>query len=131
MRESESGLRELPDIFLRQSSDPTGIQGENKRMINAIIMMLVVGGLLGLLLGVAGSFFTVEVDNRLEEVTAMLPGLNCGACGYPGCVGLAQALVDGKAQPVLCKPSKPAQRDAITAYLAAQKEGHAVAHAHS
>jgi len=86
-------------------------------MINAIIMMTVVGGLLGLLLGVAGIYFTVEVDNRLEIVTGMLPGLNCGACGYPGCAGLAQALVDGKEKPILCKPSKPEQRDRITAYL--------------
>lgn len=87
-------------------------------MINAIIMMTIVGGLLGLLLGIAGVFFTVEVDNRLETVTAMLPGLNCGACGYPGCAGLAQALVDGKEQPIACKPSKPDARDRITAYLA-------------
>lgn len=86
-------------------------------MINAILMMTIVGGLLGLLLGVAGIYFTVEVDNRLEEVTAMLPGLNCGACGYPGCAGLAQALVDGKAQPISCIPSKPEARDRITAYL--------------
>jgi electron transport complex protein RnfB len=86
-------------------------------MINAIIMMTIVGGLLGLLLGIAGVFFTVEVDNRLETVTAMLPGLNCGACGYPGCAGLAQALVDGKEQPVACKPSKADARERITAYL--------------
>lgn len=87
-------------------------------MMNAILMMIIVGGLLGLLLGVAGIYFTVEIDNRLEIVTGMLPGLNCGACGYPGCAALAQALVDGKAQPILCKPSKPEARDRITAYLA-------------
>lgn len=86
-------------------------------MINAIIMMTIVGGLLGLLLGVAGIYFTVEVDNRLEIVTGMLPGLNCGACGNPSCAAMAQALIDGKAQPILCKPSKPEQRDRITAYL--------------
>jgi Na+-translocating ferredoxin:NAD+ oxidoreductase subunit B len=86
-------------------------------MINAIIMMSVVGGLLGLLLGVAGIYFTVETDNRMEIVTGMLPGLNCGACGYPGCSALAQALVDGKEKPIACVPSKPEQRDRITAYL--------------
>lgn len=91
-------------------------------MINAIIMMTIVGGLLGLLLGVAGIFFTVEVDNRLEIVTKMLPGLNCGACGNPSCVAMAQALIDGKAQPILCKPSKPEQRDRITTYLATGKD---------
>jgi electron transport complex protein RnfB len=86
-------------------------------MINAIIMMTVVGGLLGLLLGVAGIYFTVEVDNRLEIVTGMLPGLNCGACGNPSCAAMAQSLIDGKQKPIACIPSKPEQRDRITAYL--------------
>ncbi len=38
--------------------------------------------------------FKVEEDPRIGEVTELLPGINCGACGYPGCSGLAEALVD-------------------------------------
>jgi electron transport complex protein RnfB len=34
----------------------------------------------------------VEGIEKTEELTAILPGMNCGACGYPGCFGLAQAL---------------------------------------
>ena len=87
-------------------------------MIQAILMMLVVGGVLGLVLGIAGIYFTVEVDHRLETVTTMLPGYNCGACGFPGCSGLASAIVDGKAASASCKPAKPEQRERITTYMA-------------
>jgi Na+-translocating ferredoxin:NAD+ oxidoreductase RNF subunit RnfB len=34
----------------------------------------------------------VEGIEKTEELSAILPGMNCGACGYPGCFGLAQAL---------------------------------------
>lgn len=37
--------------------------------------------------------FRVREDPRVDEVERMLPGANCGACGYPGCRGLADALV--------------------------------------
>ena len=50
-------------------------------MITAIIMMFVVGAVLGLILGIASNVFKVEVDERVEKVTAMLPGYNCGSCG--------------------------------------------------
>ncbi len=42
--------------------------------------------------------FAVEEDPRLSEVAEMLPGINCGACGFPGCPGMAQALVEGADQ---------------------------------
>ncbi len=37
--------------------------------------------------------FKVDEDPRIDETEAMLPGANCGACGYPGCRGMAEALV--------------------------------------
>ncbi|MDY5251710.1 MAG: (Fe-S)-binding protein [Erysipelotrichaceae bacterium] len=87
-------------------------------MINAIIMMLVVGGLMGLILGVSDKVFYVEPDTRVEDVTKMLPGYNCGGCGYPGCSGLAEALVNKEAEVTNCKPSNPQQKEAIKEYLA-------------
>lgn len=87
-------------------------------MVEAIVLMLVLGAVLGLGLGLANKFLAVEVDERVENVTAMLPGYNCGSCGYPGCSGLAEALVEGSAKSVsTCKPSKPDQRQKIVDYL--------------
>ena len=58
-------------------------------MIQAIVLMLVLGAILGLGLGLANKFLAVEVDERVETVTSLLPGYNCGSCGFPGCSGLA------------------------------------------
>ncbi|WP_256584786.1 (Fe-S)-binding protein [Peptoniphilus harei] len=38
--------------------------------------------------------FYVEVDPKVAEVRDALPGANCGACGFPGCDGLAEAIAN-------------------------------------
>ncbi len=37
--------------------------------------------------------FKVEEDPRIDDVEKMLPGANCGGCGFAGCRGMAEALV--------------------------------------
>lgn len=86
-------------------------------MINAVLAMLLIGMALGLLLAIASKVFYVAVDERIEVTTSMLPGYNCGGCGYPGCSGLASALVEKGTDTVNCKPCKPDQRLAIVEYL--------------
>ncbi|MDE7423624.1 MAG: RnfABCDGE type electron transport complex subunit B [Lachnospiraceae bacterium] len=69
--------------------------------ITAIILAAAVIGitglLIGLLLGIAGKKFAVEVDEKEIEVRALLPGNNCGGCGYAGCDAMAQAIARGEA----------------------------------
>ncbi len=86
-------------------------------MIKALLLMLVLGGLVGLVLGIASIKFHVEPDHREEELLGMLPGYNCGGCGYPGCSGMAAALADGSGDVDRCKPSKPDVKAAIKQYL--------------
>lgn len=65
-----------------------------------IIAAVIVGGtglFIGVFLGVAGKKFAVEVDEREEAILGVLPGNNCGGCGYAGCSGLAAAIVKGEA----------------------------------
>ncbi|MGI6538636.1 MAG: RnfABCDGE type electron transport complex subunit B [Caldicoprobacterales bacterium] len=67
--------------------------------------VLSLGGLsfiFGAGLSLASRKFVVETDPRIEEVKDALPGVNCGACGYPGCDGLATAIVAGKAPVDAC-----------------------------
>ena len=66
-------------------------------VIYAILVLGVMGGLFGLLLAVASKVFAVEKDERLEPIIEALPGANCGGCGYSGCAGYAQAVIDGSA----------------------------------
>ena len=91
-------------------------------MVNSVLTMLALVAILGAILGISSKIFYVKEDNRVEEVNALLPGYNCGGCGYPGCAGFAAALVSGEAEVVLCKPSKPDQKTAINEYLEAHKE---------
>ena len=53
------------------------------------------GVVFGAGLAIAARKFCVAVDPRLEKIYAKLPGANCGACGMPGCMGLAEALIQG------------------------------------
>ncbi len=66
--------------------------------MNAVIALMIIGGVLGMMLGIAHKYLKVEVDQRIDVVTDKLPGVNCGGCGYPGCHGLAEALVEGEVQ---------------------------------
>ncbi|MBQ9328128.1 MAG: RnfABCDGE type electron transport complex subunit B [Solobacterium sp.] len=86
-------------------------------MIKAVVMMLALGAIVGLVLGFAATKFHVEPDHREEELLAMLPGYNCGGCGYPGCSGMAAALADGSGNIDKCKPSKADVKEAIKQYL--------------
>ncbi len=86
-------------------------------MLNSFIVMLVVGCILGFVLAVASKVFEVKGDEREATVTAMLPGYNCGSCGYPGCSGLAAALVNKETDTVNCRPCKSDQRAKIVDYL--------------
>lgn len=86
-------------------------------MIKAAISMFTLGLILGIILAFALKIFYVKVDERYEKVLKMLPGYNCGACGFPGCSGMAKALLDKKTDTLSCKPSKPVQRQAIVNYL--------------
>lgn len=70
-----------------------------------ILAAVVVGGtgiIIGIVLGVAGEKFKVEVDPKEEEILAVLPGNNCGGCGFPGCSGLAAAIAKGEAPVNTC-----------------------------
>lgn len=90
-------------------------------MINTIITMLIVGGVLGTILGISSNLFYVKEDTRVAEVTELLPGYNCGGCGFPGCGGLAVALVNGEAEVALCKPMKPNSKEVLIKYLEEHK----------
>ena len=71
-------------------------------IITATIVVGVVGIFVGLFLGVAGLKFKVQVDEKEEAILGVLPGNNCGGCGYAGCSGLASAIVKKEAAVNAC-----------------------------
>jgi Na+-translocating ferredoxin:NAD+ oxidoreductase RNF subunit RnfB len=66
-------------------------------IIIAALVVGAVGIILGFFLGISGEKFKVEVDPREEAILEVLPGNNCGGCGYAGCSGLAAAIAKGEA----------------------------------
>lgn len=83
-------------------------------MIYAILIMVVAGLVLGLILGIASDKLVVKEDPLIAKITELLPGFNCGGCGFAGCSGFANALVNGDADKISrCRPSKPDARQVI------------------
>lgn len=83
----------------------------------AVAVVAGVGIIIGVLLGVAGEKFKVPVDEKAVMVRELLPGNNCGGCGYPGCDGLAAAIAKGEMPPSACPVGGSAVAEAISAAL--------------
>lgn len=69
----------------------------------SIIVLSVLGLLSAVILAYAAKKFFVHQDERIALVQEVLPGANCGGCGFSGCENFAQACVrdfEGKACPV-------------------------------
>lgn len=73
-------------------------------MVYAVASMTTLGVGLGLLLGLSARRFHVETAPIVDQIECLLPGTNCGQCGYPGCRAGAEALAAGSAPATLCPP---------------------------
>ena len=65
-------------------------------MTDILIPALCVGAIglfFGALLAFASIVFKVDKDERIDRICELLPGANCGGCGYTGCSALAEAIV--------------------------------------
>jgi Na+-translocating ferredoxin:NAD+ oxidoreductase RNF subunit RnfB len=85
-------------LVILQSSSILGTIGLPVLIIGAL------GLLFGLILAIASKLFEVEIDPRVEEIIAVLPGANCGACGQAGCAGYAEQIVHGGEALDKCAP---------------------------
>jgi electron transport complex protein RnfB len=86
-------------------------------MIAAVVSLTALGAVLGLMLGVADRFFAVEVNPVIAQVEALMPGSQCGQCGFPGCAAAATAMVEGRAAVTSCPPGGKALAAALATKL--------------
>ena len=87
-------------------------------VIYTIITLSGLGVLAAVILYFVAQKFKVVEDPRFDEVEEMLPGANCGGCGFPGCRGFAEAMV--KADDISdlnCPVSDAAGMQSIAKYL--------------
>lgn len=91
-------------------------------MIEAVYIMGGLGVIVGAGLAAASKVFYVYVDPKIEAVEGVLPGANCGGCGYPGCSANAEAIVAGKSSPNSCVAAGIETAQAIAALIGASVE---------
>ena len=67
-----------------------------KAILIAVGVIAVIGVIIGIVLGIAEKVFHVEVNEKETAVREVLPGSNCGGCGYAGCDAMAAAIASLK-----------------------------------
>ena len=73
-------------------------------VLTGLLVVGAVGVIAAVLLSVASYFFHVDEDETAANIRSVLPGANCGACGYAGCDDYAKAIAEGKCKTNLCIP---------------------------
>lgn len=91
-------------------SDPSTIAG-------AALILGGVGVTFAAVIAFCSRKLRVWEDPRIDVVTGLLPGANCGACGSAGCRNFAERLIGGKAQPAGCTVMNDDGRLAVASYL--------------
>jgi electron transport complex protein RnfB len=66
-----------------------------QNILTPVLILSGLGLLFGLGLAFASKKFEVKENEKIAQVRELLPGANCGACGYSGCDSFAAAVVEG------------------------------------
>lgn len=72
------------------------------KILTPVVVLSAMGIAVAIILGVVSKITYVPVDPKLQMVNEVMPGVNCGACGYPGCSGCAEAIFKGEAPVNAC-----------------------------
>lgn len=86
-------------------------------VIGSVVIVGGLGLMFGTLIAVLSQRLWVWEDPRIDAVTAMLPGNNCGACGQPGCRGFAEGVIAQLIQPAQCTVMNSDQASAVASFL--------------
>jgi len=85
-----------------------------------LLPVLVLGGIgfiAAIGLGIAARVFYVKEDPRIKGVLDILPGANCGGCGYAGCAACAEAIVKGEVETNACVVGQTEVANEIAEFL--------------
>ena len=86
-------------------------------MLASVAVLGGVGTTFGALIALANARFRVEEDPKLDELADILPGANCGACGFAGCRAFAEAVIEGRTPPARCTVMSDFEREDVAALL--------------
>lgn len=104
----------LPKVGVGGGVDVSGPINIKELLIFTFIFLTGLGIVFGVGLAFAAQKFAVKTDPKVEMVRDVLPGANCGACGFAGCQGYAEAVVSNpNVSSGLCSPGKGPVAEAI------------------
>ena len=78
-----------------------------------VIIITVVAFILSLVL----VFIEGAVNTKEDKIRALLPGYNCGGCGYGSCDGMAKALADKTGDIDKCRQMKKEEKEKLKEYI--------------
>ncbi len=79
-----------------------------------LVVLAALGIVFGVALAIVAARFVVKTDPKVDLVRDVLPGANCGACGFAGCMGYAENVVGNPDVAVnLCAPGKASVAEKI------------------
>jgi RnfABCDGE-type electron transport complex B subunit len=84
--------------------------------IRGLLVLGSVGFIFSIVLALLGKRLKVEEDPLVTQILELLPGLNCGACGFSGCKAFARSLVSNRTL-ILCRPAGEEVSKRIAALL--------------
>jgi len=93
---------------------------------SALVSVAVLGGVgttFGALIALANARFRVEEDPRVDALADVLPGANCGACGFAGCRAFAEAVIEGRTPPSRCTVMSDDEREDVSELLGVEAGG--------
>jgi Na+-translocating ferredoxin:NAD+ oxidoreductase RNF subunit RnfB len=71
-------------------------------VLSSVLWLGGLGLVFGAVLAYAAKKFEVPADPKIEQIRQLLPGANCGGCGYAGCDDLARAIASGETDASAC-----------------------------
>ncbi|HZD06242.1 MAG TPA: RnfABCDGE type electron transport complex subunit B [Longimicrobiales bacterium] len=86
-------------------------------VLGSVAILGGVGLAFGVLIALANARLKVWEDPRIDGVNDLLPGANCGACGFAGCRAFAEAVIKGETAPAECTVMSEGEREEVAEYL--------------
>ncbi|MDH4161680.1 MAG: Fe-S cluster domain-containing protein [Nitrospirota bacterium] len=117
-----TAFQHVASVFLNRIVPMIGVGGSVETLETVppsiigygLVVLAGLGVVFGIALAIVASKFMVKMDPKVEQVRETLPGANCGACGFAGCMGYAEAVVGNPdVASNLCAPGKGAVAEKI------------------
>lgn len=85
--------------------------------MNGVLIFVGISFIIAILLTYVSYVLNNKEGKNVSKIRDMLPGYNCGACGFVGCDQMAENLVDDKDLLIKCKPMKKEDYNKLMRYL--------------